>query len=155
VCVWVYVCGCVCVVCVCVWVVLCLCVWVCVLQFWFIVLITFMVVADVILGASDSTDVQPLSKTCKFQYFELLTSNRHYSCVSICQGTKNKAWRTLFSLHFHIFLKFVQQNWTKFWQSVFSYVMTFGIYEGRTVYMSKTQSIIFWAKSLGKLAVNQ
>jgi len=72
------------------YVMVCVCVCVCVLQFWCIVLRIFMAVADVLVDASDSTDVQPLSKTCKFQLFELLTNNRHYSWVSICQRTKNK-----------------------------------------------------------------
>jgi len=50
--------------------------------------------------------------------------------------------------NFHIFLKFIKQTWRKFWQSMFSYVMTFGIYEVRTVYMANTES--FFSKIIGK-----
>lgn len=49
-----------------------------------------MTVANVLVSASDSNDVQPLLKTCKLQNFEVLTNNRHYSWVSTCQSTMSE-----------------------------------------------------------------
>ena len=77
-----------------------------------------------LLSACNSNDVQPLSKTCKLQYFEVLTNNRHYSWVSTCQRTmsEQRLKEVICSAPF-TYSSNLSNKTRKFWQPVFSYVI--------------------------------